>query len=319
MKSFFKIAIVILLLVPGFVQSQDSRDLMLFFAKHHQAFFIDIAGDTGTVIKIVQQYDVAGRYYLTEFYDVVVKNVQNPDQPFFGKYSSIDRIRDQYFLRLYRPGMRKGRKFKLDTVVVREAANKEINQGIWWNRFLDMVDKFNKKYPLQHYSFRNGFMLWDSIQYMKIDYRDFPVRADQVIGKIRDSLIHLNAPRAELSGDLIENAGRYDYDTLKRRMLQLPMEYRSHSAYLSAVLLAVADRRPEFFFRLCEDLPENREMFFFTVFTDKKIRRKIKRVESNSPMKKELVKYFRKQTAGIIFTTGLYVAVIGGVTYLIIK
>jgi hypothetical protein len=182
-----------------------------------------------------------------------------------------------------------------------------------------MEQVINETYPLNHYSFRNGFVLWQSLQNKnerQLQFRDF-VRS--YLAELKDSLTTVNEKYVAVTNDLLKSLATIPYQELKENLSQLPADFVSVSKYFSIVVKEVAKQRPEDFFRLAEDMPENRSIIFFSADEDKESVKALKAVQGHDGIKKDFLKERRfnktmpwKLAAGYALAAGVVIFLVAG-------
>jgi tetrahydromethanopterin S-methyltransferase subunit G len=122
-----------------------------------------------------------------------------------------------------------------------------------------------------------------------------------------------------LTNSLIQNIKTIDYNFLKDSLTRLPAEFRSTSWYYGTVINEVSKQRPEYFFRLAEDFPNNRNVIFMAAEDNKQVIQSLKAVENHTDIKKE---FFKERKFGKMMPykiIGTYAIVIGLITLLIVS
>jgi hypothetical protein len=320
-----KVITNILLIFFSVLASGQNNNEKVFLASEgkYSKYYVEIDKNKGYVITLNSYIDKAGRYYVTTFLDTLFKSEDNNEFLFIGSKSKIQSINKETNIVIIEKLQEKIKSIKLDTIYDLNSAFIDINNGIWWNVFLEMCSEINKRFPLHHYSFRNGFGYWESFTNKNENFKSFQDFANNKAKFIKDSLTFLNTPLVDLTNELLLEIDTIKYDHLKVKLMKLPMDYKSNSWYFGKVLNALCNSRPEYFYKLVEDMPEKKEMLFRMADSDKNTRKKLKKVETDSPMKKEFIKYRRGETAfavwGITFYTAGMIAFWGGIIYLIVK
>ena len=81
----------------------------------------------------------------------------------------------------------------------------------------------------------------------------------------------------------------------------------------------IAEQRPEFFFQLAEDLPDNQQDIFLSInYTKKQLLAKLKSTKGNEMVKKKFFKEKRFEK-GIIYQAVLYCAALIGLVVLVVS
>jgi hypothetical protein len=87
---------------------------------------------------------------------------------------------------------------------------------------------------------------------------------------------------------------------------------------LSKVVNEVSKRRPEYFFRIAEDFPNNRNIIFTAVEDDKKVINALKLANGNEKIKKEFFKDYKFGKTMVYRVIGTYAVFTGLITWLIV-
>ena len=121
-----------------------------------------------------------------------------------------------------------------------------------------------------------------------------------------------------LTNYLVQNIKTLDYKTLSDSLVKIPTEFGNQGSYYITITNEIAKVNPDYFFRLCEDFPQNKTIIFTSVENTEVISG-LKAVEGHDQIKKE---FFRDRRFGKTIPykiIGLY-AVIGGLlTWLIVS
>ncbi|MBN2682261.1 MAG: hypothetical protein JXR58_07115 [Bacteroidales bacterium] len=303
-------------------QNNNEKVLLASEGKYSQ-YYVELDKNMGYLIALENYYSKAGRYYVATYIDTLAKSEDNNEILFIGNKSKIQLINKEPNIVIMENLQESIKSLKLDTVNDTTYAFIDLNNGIWWSFFLEMCKEINTSFPLYDFSFYDGFGYWASFNNKNENYQSFQAIANNKATYIKDSLTVLNTPLVEITNELLFKIDTIKYDELKVKLMKLPMEYKSESWYFGTVLNALCNSRPEYFYKLVEDIPEKKEMLFGMADLDKSTRKKLKKVETNSPMQKEFIKYRRGETMFAIWGTTIYtagmIAFWGGIIYLIVK
>ncbi|MBP7557246.1 MAG: hypothetical protein KA821_13310 [Chitinophagaceae bacterium] len=171
-----------------------------------------------------------------------------------------------------------------------EKVKADINNGYYLKNYFAMADELNAEFQMQHYSFRGGFWSWDSMNdaHKRQDVDSFRKNTDAYLQQLRDSVGRLHTTYENLTGTLLEKMPTLEYATLLEGLKQLPAEWAGTSHYFSTVIHEVSAKRPEFFFRLAQDLPASqRSLIFFSASKKKDVRDKLRAVDADAAIKKD--------------------------------
>jgi hypothetical protein len=99
--------------------------------------------------------------------------------------------------------------------------------------------------------------------------------------------------------------------------MKLPKD--NYSRYHWGAISEIIKRRPEYFYKLVEDYPNDRTSIFYTVDErNKELVEQIKAVEGHDAVKREFVKDIRGRKYMLFHAVGMYTLVIAGVVLLLI-
>jgi hypothetical protein len=196
-------------------------------------------------------------------------------------------------------------------------AFRNLNNGFYLDHYFAMSDEVNKLYPLNHHSFRNGYYTWDSLENKDIDYQQFRNFALQHIGSIRDSIKTINDQYVALTNYLVENLPTMQYDVLRDSIMKLPTGFKPYSKYFGKIVTQVALLKPDYFLRLAEEDPANRDFIFREVMDDDETAESLKRVDGRSEIKKEFFNQRKESKTFPYRVFGMYAIFIGLLALLI--
>lgn len=171
-----------------------------------------------------------------------------------------------------------------------EKAKTDINNGYYLKSYFAMADELNEEYQLQHYSFRGGFGGWKGMTdaHKSQDIDQFRIFTDSWLQEIKDSVGRQHTTYENMMGAILEKMASIEYSTLLDGLKQLPAEWSGTSLYFSTIVHEVSAKRPEFFFRLAQDLPASqRSLIFYSASNKKEVKDKLRQVEADPVIKKE--------------------------------
>ncbi|MFT3674318.1 MAG: hypothetical protein QM781_00325 [Chitinophagaceae bacterium] len=170
-----------------------------------------------------------------------------------------------------------------------EKVKADINNGYYLKNYFAMADELNAEFQMQHYSFRGGFWSWRTMhdEYKRQDIDQFRKNTDAYLQQIKDSVGRLHTTYENLTGTLLEKMSTLEYNTLLDGVKQLPAEWAGTSLYFSTIIHEVSAKRPEFFFRLAQDLPvSQRSLIFYSASNKKEVKDKLREVEADPAIKR---------------------------------
>lgn len=284
---------ILLLLIQftNILAQNNNEGVFLSSTGKTQLTYVELTAQAGTVFKLGRWIDKGGSGYSMLTVDTILLH---PGAPIFlltGKTTTLQQTGNKLYLNLQ--DRKRTKTIEMDTSSNIDEINSNLNNAYWWTNFLKMQDSINSTFKLQHYSFRNGFGIWESFANKTIYYKTFSTHADTRIKVIRDSITSIHTPYASLTNEVIKNIGAINYLSLKDSVAKLLMDSSSTGGYFGAIINSVSNNRPELFFKLADDMPDRKEMLFSAV-NGRSTFAKLKAVETNTPAKKEFIKVKRK-------------------------
>jgi hypothetical protein len=118
---------------------------------------------------------------------------------------------------------------------------------------------------------------------------------------------------------LIDNINNLNYSTIKDSLTDLPKEYRSGSWYFGNSVYEISKQKPDYFYRIAEDFPENQNIIFAAVSDDKQLVGELKNVQGYDNLKNEFIKDYNFGKSMNYKIIGVYVVLVGLLTWLIVS
>lgn len=297
-----------------FSAAQDAVPKTLFQTNNKMhLYYVHTNNSAAYVFEIGSYFDKAGTGYSIRNIDTLIKQSAGN---YIGKTTKLIYENNKSFLEIE---LMKTKKFLLGTVKNLEVANRNLNNAYYLDNYFKMSEELNKTYTLNHHSFRNGFSAWKELPDKELDYLKFKEFAKKRLREIKDSISYLQDSRIKLTNSIIKNAKTVDYNTLKDSLMKLPAEFISLSGYYSKVINEVAKQKPEYFFKLAEDFPNNRILIFNSVEDDKEVVKGLKAIEGHNEIKKEFLKDKKMGKTMPYRIIGTYAAIGGLITWLILS
>ena len=276
-------------------------------------YYVEVNDTMATIYKMGRYLDKAGTGYSIRQTDTLTRNSEGR---YTGKELSIAGEDGKRYLAT------EGKKVKrllLDGVTHSNTVHQHLNNAYFLDRYFEMSEDLHKTYPLYHHSFRNGFRVWEDLQNKETDHLLFRSFANQRLNALKDSIRQQQEGYVLLTSHLIGHINSMDYPALKDSLSKLPAAYGQASAYYATVLNEVAKQRPDHFFRLAEDLPDQRALIFGAVADSKEVVQGLKAVKGHDAVKKAFFKD-RKFGKTIPYKIiGAYVFLAGLITFLIVS
>ena len=276
---------LILLLNFPVVSGQSNNEIVFLETKSKtRLYYVELNGSDGKVYEMGSYLDKAGSGYSIRSTDTLIRQ---SDGVYTGKNTKVFSENKIVFLETQN---KKTKKFIVDTSANLTMVNTNLNNAYYLDNFFSMCDELNKTYPLNHYSFRNGFSFWRDLQNKESDHLLFRIFANNKLKDIKDSISSVQNQYVALTNNLIQNIKTIEYTILKDSLTKLPADFRGTSWYFGTVINEISKHRPDFFFRLAEDLPNNRNVIFTAVEDDKQVLQNLKDVENHNEIKEEFFK-----------------------------
>jgi hypothetical protein len=247
-------------------------------------FFIDLKDRSGIVFVLEEWMDKGFGGYRLIFSDTLQRQDATAAYRYVGKSMKIQNEGGRAQL-IFTGETSKPERLKIDTAYIQGDVLFKINNAYWWSGVVKVTEEINNKFPLHHYSFRNGLAIREGFRNKETDYGAFKKFADQKILAIRDSVERDQVAHTKITEDIVANISTMSYETLKDYTQKLPIEYETE--YFSVVVNAICMNRPEFFFRLADELPKKKQQLFDAVDTNRIILKKLSDAPINSPSKNE--------------------------------
>ena len=301
---------VLLNQICSFAQVSDSS-VLLKVGKKNVRYYVDLGENEAKVYKMGQYYDPGGAGNSILDTDTLVRQL---DGIYHGSQFKITKGDGVLFLIV-----KKKRRKQLSMKYVDDyaAANKELNNAYFLGRYFAMSDEIRDSSLVTGHSFRNGFREWDKLKNTEQDYVSFRTFANKAIAHLRDSIVSTHNKYVSLTNFLILNVHTIDYSVLKDSLMKLPKD--DYLRYHWSAVSEIIKRRPEYFYKLVEDFPNDQSDIFFAVNEwDKELIGQIRAIEGHDAVKKRFVKDIRGRKYMLFHAAGMYTLIIAGVVLLLI-
>ena len=215
------------------------------------------------------------------------------------------------------------KKVRLDTTKNTQNIYYALNSGYYTAEYSKMSEIINKANPRNRHSYYNTYSSWNTIPNQYAHYLDFKPPADKRIKFMQDSILKNLAKYEHIRNFIAQNASTASYETLKDSLSKLStvgnvkinseMKTEMWLYYIKAVH-EIAEQKPEFFFKLAEDLPDNQHDIFFSINqTEKQLLVKLQLAKGNEIVKKKFFKEHRRDKRAAVAGSPLFIAVIGAI------
>ena len=195
-----------------------------------------------------------------------------------------------------------------------------INHTYWQMLYRKEIEKIESNYPLfreyRYRSYRPGdYAIWESMTFKQDNPERFELLATERKKLLIDSLVSTNNRLISLNDSIERNIQTLTPEELKINLLSRPIHVLPYDEYQDVMLNKVAEKRPDLFLGLVEALPDEKA-YLFNKIQERDAVKSLKKFETNTPIRKEFLKYRRRQSfkAGLLITGAglLEVGVIGG-------
>ena len=256
---------------------QNDTAITYFSAKNGKILCL-IEGKSGTMFQLGSRAGGHLSGYSLVFTDTLQIQTDTSTAYYSGKKIWIEKKKTKMYL------FYKHKKYRIKKIENIKEINYNINSAYWWSSFAKMYSDISHKCPWTDFSWTDSEIFWESFNNKNSSYKVFIPFAKIQIEKVRDSILNIEIPRTELTKKLINNISSIDYSELKESLLKLPTDY---SKYFGTVIRVICDQSPELFFKLAEDLPQKRDYIFRMPYRNSETMKRLKSVQTDSPVKKE--------------------------------
>ena len=201
------------------------------------------------------------------------------DNSYKGREFRIEKVNNQPYITSLTE--KKNRKYKLEIVDNKKIAFQDLNNAYYLDNYIAMSERLNKRYELNHFSFRNGFYSWKQIAEKDINYLEFKNIVDNLIRKVEDSISKRQDQLIAQTKYLIDNIDKMTYAEFKDNLSKIPAESAYQSSYYKTVVREISKNKQEYVISLYKDFPENRTLIEFAVEEDKALRQKLKAIQKS--------------------------------------
>jgi hypothetical protein len=205
--------------------------------------------------------------------------VLQSDNSYKGKEFKIETISNQLYVTSLTE--KKSKKYELNIVESKKIAYQDLNNAYHLDNYFAMSERLNKKYDLNHYSFRNGFYSWENTTNKEINYIDFRKIADSEMQNIQDSISKRQDQLVAQTKYLIDNIDKLTYTEFKDSIRKIPAEFAYQSSYYKTVVSKISKSKQDYVISLYKDFPENRTLIGFAVEKDKALLQKLKAIQKS--------------------------------------
>jgi hypothetical protein len=223
-------------------------------------------------------------------------------------------MQDANALRLY-----KNKKESWPLIAIADStAHKILNEATILKAYVLLSQRINGDFPLQHYSFRNGFDAWDAWPAKAMPPQAFNTLLTGQLQLVYDNIAVLHKRYAQTLQFIQSNSSNIAYETFKDSLLSLPKNDRSQSRYFYTALQAVAKHHPEYVFQLAEDCPQDQSTIFTSANQDKTLVATLQQVPGHDATKAAFIRDYKAGKRMPYYLVGMYLLLGGIISVLLI-
>ncbi len=211
----------------------------------------------------------------------------------------------------------KYKEFHLEKVTDTERVNRELNHAYYLSSYFEVCRRLNKEFPLNHYSFRDAFYIWDRLDTKHYPHYDFVAYTNKENSILYDTASERQTILTRTTNFIKQNAAKLNYAQLRDSLKSLPQVYRPQSAYFHESVYAIVKANPENFYKILQDFPANKTIIYFAIDDDKELIKQIRNVNGYDRLKKEFVKDYNLGRSMPYRVFGMY-ALVGGLVVLLL-
>lgn len=304
-----KAAITILTL---FISFQIFGQAVVFFKTtgKKNLHYLEFKKDSVKVYKMGFYVDVAGEGSAIILTDTLVFTKENEWR---GSQYRLTRKENQYTLL-----SRSGKAYKTEPETNMDKVNTELNNAYYLKSYFDLSKKLNKEFPLNYFSFRNGYSAWHKQPNKAIGHDQFCTQTDKEMASMYKSISGKHTALTKTTDFIINHAKDVDYSILKDSIRTLPMEYQSQSRYFDNSVYQTVKTNPVYFYKLLQDFPTGKRLIYSAVNHDKELVQQLKQVQGYDALKKEFFKDYKFGKTILYKIVGMYAIIAGLLTWLIV-
>jgi hypothetical protein len=196
--------------------------------------------------------------------------------------------------------LEKTAKYPIDFTKNNAIINKNLNNACIFDNYTKMCRDLETRYPFSNPWHNDVFSIWESVDQKDQNYLKFRPIAAQIIAEVKDSLSKIQDEYSSTYNFIKSNLPQIEYTTLRESLQKIPVGY---IGYNKQTIIEIARKQPTYYFRLAEDLPEQRYYIFSAIEREEGLHKGLKAVEGHDAIKK---KFFKE----VKFTKSLVLRVI---------
>ena len=277
--------------------------------KKNQQHLVQLTPDTAFVYSIGIFYDKAGTGPAVSFTDTLLRHNANH---YSGSKFSI--MQDANALRLY-----KNKKESWPLMAISDSTVYTIlNEALLLKSYVLLSERINAAFPLQHYSFRNGFAAWDAWPAKAMPHPAFNTLLTSQLQLIFDNTAAIHNRYTQTLRFMQAAAKEISYNTFKDSLYSLPQQYGVHSSYFHEAMQAVAIHHPAYVFQLVEENPQDQSLIIASVQQHKALVGMLRQVPGHDATRAAFIKDYKAGKRMPYLIVGVYLLLGGLLTVLIV-
>lgn len=284
----------------------DSSRVLLEAIKRSKVYYVDLGKTDALVFEMGSYYGAAPRGYTIASVDTLV---WQSDSIYIGKKNRV--IQKNGSLTLIRESKKKKKEMLL-MPVVNTAANEELNNAYYLNRYSVVNTEVDHLFRMYSHPLGNGYDSWEKLKNKRMKHSEFRIFTDARIKYMRDSTVERHNRNLAIMNYLIQNISTIGYVGLRDSLAKLPMD--NVNSYYKRVVYEVANNKPEFFFRLVEDNTFTKQSYFFYSIGErnKEVLRKLESVEGHDKIKRDFFRDIKSRKIMPVAGMGLAIIELAG-------
>lgn len=302
---FFSL-IVNLFITVSFAQSGSGSQF--FVAKKSHAYFVEIKTDTAYVFSAPVM--TSNQVYFGKRVNAIDTLFSGTGE-FVGNKFNLITLDAVLYLTSNGSDKHQPKKLELERVEDPQTLNEDLNESYWFTNYIKMIREIDTIYPYANFSMETGWYNWRGFTNKNSYYEDFRAFVDGYIPSYKDSILQAHAAYTKILEGMQSNMMDLTADESIKEIQQFPNSKKQYSGYAKAIVNEIAEIRPELFYEIAEKSGDQQQQLFSSV--SKPAIKTLKKIETDSPSKKQFKKFRRKQT--FIAVGGVSVLVLGNAAF----
>jgi hypothetical protein len=270
----------------AYSQSADENQLLSGRAKKY-GIYVLTKHDTAFLFGLAGLIDKAGTGSMMIYSDTLVRQPGNT-LAYKGAKSFLKKMDDKFSITLNEFQSSKPVTSQLEKASKPAVGQLDINNGYWWKRYMQLDSQLATSFSMYNYTWRNGFSHWKQFSHKNLEFQQFAKLAEERLQEIKDSITMAERENTAIAINIVNNIATVDIATVKHALDKLTPSYEQR--YFHELVNQICLHRPELFFPLAEALPKKKYEMFDVAYFDKKHRKTLGALSTDSPAKTEFFK-----------------------------